>query len=841
MARSLETRISVRFFWVLAGLFVVLAGGTLESAPEANGFGDKPKVILLGFDGLDSELMTQFMNDGLCPRLAELAERGGFSPLGTTNPAQSPVAWGSIVTGMNPGKTNIGGFIRRTCDHGVQPALATIESGYDGKTHTQPYADYAWFNRETQFYVLAGCALAIFALGFLVVRVVLGSMVRSRRIRLITGCVVGLLGAGAVVFFGSSLTSQIPDDVPFPYNLHQGNFFWDVLGDEGVRCVGLYAPGAYPCLSSEGTRILGGLGVPDVSGSTGTWYVYTDDDWVIQDQDTRTGGKIVKLEERGGEIRGVLFGPNNFVAEERFEKERTRFETQITELRDKEDGAGGSALDNRIKTAEKELKTKNREFNRWSRDPRQRKSTVEFTVEPDRAAAQVVVSVAGQRQTLTLGAWSDWFQVEFELSSLVRVPAILRMRLIRCDEEQIRIFVPAIDMSPEETPEYLRISSPAQYADQICDDVGLYETVGWSCITHGLKDEEISEEVFLEEIEYTMNMRETLMKRELEKGDFDVLLTVFYTPDRVQHMMYRLFDENHPLHDAERAAATYPFFGKQIALKDAIPEIYRQVDRIVGEMLDVIDSGRLGEHAALMIMSDHGFAPFYYGMNLNNFLVEKGYLKLSRNGEPIELEDVSNFKDSDYLGLVDWSRTQAYALGLGKVFINLKGREPEGIVDPADYESVRSAIIAELEAFVDPQNGRKVVKTAYPRETIFSGPFWKEGEAEFVFNHGDAKEKRRIDGFADVYLGFHRGYRVSWQTTMGGLEESIIVTNSMKWSGDHVSMDPDEVQGVFFANAALTLEGGRGVNVVDIVPTVYRIFGISVPEEVDGTPLPLVF
>jgi predicted AlkP superfamily phosphohydrolase/phosphomutase len=282
------------------------------------------------------------------------------------------------------------------------------------------------------------------------------------------------------------------------------------------------------------------------------------------------------------------------------------------------------------------------------------------------------------------------------------------------------------------------------------------------------------------------------------------------------------------------AERTVTFFGEEVKLKDTVPAIYRQVDRIVGETLDRIKAGEFGDNCTLIVVSDHGFAPYYYGVNLNNFLAEKGYLELSRNGEPLALDDLDDFREPDIFKLADWKNTRAYSLGLGKIFVNLAGREADGVVTAEEYDAVVESIVRDLEAYVDPATGKRIVKKAFRREEIFSGDFWKEGEAEFSFNRGSVKEMRRTDGFADIYLGFSRGYRVSWQTTLGGLEEATIVYNELKWSGDHVSVMPDDVAGVFFSNAAMET-AGRRVSVVDVVPTVYTLFGIPVPEGLDGT------
>jgi hypothetical protein len=141
-----ETLIKIKSCVILPAValcVVALFQASLQALPEAQGEAEKPRVILLGFDGVDAELTGRFMDEGLLPRLKELTEKGTFSPLQTTNPAQSPVAWASIVTGMNPGKTNIAGFIRRTCDPGgISPVIATVEYEYGDEEHTVPFSEY---------------------------------------------------------------------------------------------------------------------------------------------------------------------------------------------------------------------------------------------------------------------------------------------------------------------------------------------------------------------------------------------------------------------------------------------------------------------------------------------------------------------------------------------------------------------------------------------------------------------------------------------------------------------------------------------------------------------------
>ncbi|MDZ7783919.1 MAG: hypothetical protein U5K56_13620 [Halioglobus sp.] len=149
---------------------------------------------------------------------------------------------------------------------------------------------------------------------------------------------------------------------------------------------------------------------------------------------------------------------------------------------------------------------------------------------------------------------------------------------------------------------------------------------------------------------------------------------------------------------------------------------------------------------------------------------------------------------------VDWSGTRAYALGLNSIFLNLEGRESEGIVSEQQAVELKRSISQGLQAFTDEQREQLVVKTVYDGERIYPGN-----------ENGDAP---------DLVVGYHRGYRASWQTTLGAVPQQSIEINQGKWSGDHC-IAVDEVPGVLFTSfeleepvesidqlAELVLEGG---------------------------------
>ncbi|MHC4946316.1 MAG: alkaline phosphatase family protein, partial [Planctomycetota bacterium] len=783
-----------------------------------------PKVILLGFDGVDFRIASRFIEQGHLPNLKKLREHGSFVPLATANPAQSPVSWASIVTGTNPGKTNIGGFIKRVIrGNMIMPDLATAETSYMGDDHNLPYSYFSPFHPGSKAKWLGILIAGVFLLGLLIFKVLL-------RIGFVISLVAALVLAAVAVFFGITFFNEMPEQAPFPYNLQQGEPFWDTLSQKNIRTVGLYAPGAYPVVATDDADILGGLGNPDVTGSTGTWYVYSSEAFTFFDMGTNTGGKVIRLnEEAAGKLTGKLFGPDNFFKMDQYKK-------QIEALKERKDSP--KLIVEEKSRADEELQQAEDEYDNWRRSP---EVTLDIQITPNYQAKSMKIEIGGQAQTLFEGRWSDWFKVKFKLSPFLKVPALVRIRLIKCADEEVRFFVPTIDISPVSPPDFIRLSSPADYTTELSKRAGLYETVGWACITHGLKDEEITEEVFMEEIEFTMRLRNKLLNDQLSRKDWDMFFEVFYSTDRVQHMMFRLFDDQHPQFNPQLAEKTVSFFHRNIRLKDSILESYREMDRIVADVMERIDKGEFGRNAVLMAVSDHGFAPFHYCMGINNFLIEEGFqvIKADASGEPQTVKDLLNStKEPNMLNFVDWSESKAYSLGLGKIFINLRGREPKGIVEPDDYDAVCEEIIEALEAYEDPNTGERVVKKVYKRDEIFSGDFWKEGDAPFKFYRPDGEkfvESRYTAGFADLYLGFYPKYRVSWGTSLGGLEDEVIVQNEQKWSGDHVSVDPSEVPGIFISNRRM--RGTRIPHVVDLVPTVMNLFGMKVPERMDGEPI----
>jgi predicted AlkP superfamily phosphohydrolase/phosphomutase len=270
--------------------------------------------------------------------------------------------------------------------------------------------------------------------------------------------------------------------------------------------------------------------------------------------------------------------------------------------------------------------------------------------------------------------------------------------------------------------------------------------------------------------------------------------------DRVQHMFYRYLDEDHPLHDDAEA----------VEYGDTVLEVYQRADEIVGQVMESLDGNTL-----LIVLSDHGFNSFRRAVNLNTHLAMQGFLKLKPVAGSTDRTLHDLFGHGEFWPNVDWTGSKAYALGLGQVYINLRGREKDGLVEPGEeYEQVIEEVRQSLLRLRDPENGKRMIISVSRGDEIYHGPY--------------------TDQAPDLVVGFAPGYRVSWQTCLGGMPEGIVVDNDRRWSGDHCSVDPAHTKGTLLSNRPLFV---KDAGVMDIAPTILRYLEVEIPDDVDGRPL----
>jgi predicted AlkP superfamily phosphohydrolase/phosphomutase len=212
------------------------------------------------------------------------------------------------------------------------------------------------------------------------------------------------------------------------------------------------------------------------------------------------------------------------------------------------------------------------------------------------------------------------------------------------------------------------------------------------------------------------------------------------------------------------------------------------------------------DQTLFVTLSDHGMNSFQRGVHLNTWLHSNGLLSLRAGARPGE-------EAGDFFHSVDWDRTKAYAVGLGGIYLNLKGREERGVVDGSEAEALKAAISSGLTDLRDAGHDRVAIRSIVSREQVYSGPY--------------------VDEAPDLLVNFSEGYRVSWSTALGGVPEGHFEDNVKKWGGDHI-IDPSLVPGVLFMNRAFKNDGA---SLLDMAPTILSALGVPKGPVMEGDSL----
>jgi len=421
-----------------------------------------------------------------------------------------------------------------------------------------------------------------------------------------------------------------------------------------------------------------------------------------------------------------------------------------------------------------------------------------ITVAGDRSS--ITIEESGQKITLRPGEWSDWVEFVFPFNPLIKLHGISRFHLVSSQPE-VKLYLSPINFDPRNLPPGFKISTPTSWAPRLAKQFGLYKTIGWQIDTWAISEGFASEQMFWDDMTWSVAQDRKMFDAFL-KGDDDLLVQQFEFPDRVAHVFWRLMDPQHPAYDPKLV----PQWG------DALLRAYQLMDSIVGDAMRAAEAN----HAALIVLSDHGFTSFRKAVNYNTWLVMNGYLVL-KSGVQVKARTVEMlFDQGQFWENVDWSKSRAYAMGLGEVYINLKGREAQGIVNPGpEYDALKAELKKSLLSMTDPETGEHPVRRVLAREEIY----------------------RQFDPnmIPDLFVTNNAGYRVSWQTSLGGIPKDLIEPNKQVWSGDHCSVDPEIVKGIFFYNRKLTTD--RAPYIADIYPTVLGLLGVKAPYQLDGVEL----
>jgi predicted AlkP superfamily phosphohydrolase/phosphomutase len=531
---------------------------------------------------------------------------------------------------------------------------------------------------------------------------------------------------------------------PQVVNQRKGIPFWQTLSQAGVTSVVLRCPCTFPPDELDG-RMLAGVGVPDLRGSQNKGTFYT------QDTGVRAGeSEQVVFLESGDDLKTQVIGPRN---------------TKQSPAAD---------------------------------------ATCPVRVQVKKDAHALVIETGGTPGKIEVKekAWSEWVRFKFKLSMLQSVTGIARF-YVRQIEPEVEFYVSAVNFDP--SAPLFPVSSPPAYAKDLAEQIGLFSTLGMAEDHNGLNNGRLDEAAFLGQCELVLEERERMMRFELDRFKEGFFFLLYDTPDRVQHMVWRFRDPEHPGFEPDLVREYSALIEQQ----------YARCDELLASVLDKVD-----ENTLLIVLSDHGFNTFRRAFDTNTWLWQNQLLALKNGKTP-------NEEMREGLAEVDWSRTYAYATGLGGIYLNFKGREREGILEEgAEAERVRNAIQSGMPQASDSAKNRPVIKSVSRRQEIYSGPYAANAP--------------------DLLVNFCPAYRVSWQSAVGGFANSLIEDNMRRWSGDHI-VDPEAVPGILFMSqdphpvakdaTSVRPPNGHFPNIIDLAPTILKYLGVPVPQAMEGTSL----
>ncbi|MBU1628059.1 alkaline phosphatase family protein [bacterium] len=518
----------------------------------------------------------------------------------------------------------------------------------------------------------------------------------------------------------------IPIGKPVLKLFRKGKPFWTYLGEKGILSAILRVPITFPPEKFKG-MLLSAMCVPDLKGTQGTFIFYSTE----EKDTTHTGGIQIKVSRDGNKIESHIPGPIN------------------TLTRDK-----------------KELE-------------------IEFNAEIIPGKDEVKITLPKKEFVLKKGVYSDWISLEYKAGLGIKVNGICKFLLTEI-EPNFKLYLTPINIDPDKPS--IPISHPFYYATYLSRLLGKYATLGLAEDTWALNEKVIDDEAFLVQCYNNHKERENMLFASLKKLRHGLVVCVFDTTDRIQHMFFRYITKDHP--------ALKGWVSKKC--QNAIEELYINMDGLIGRVREKID-----DKSVFIVMSDHGFKSFKRGMNINSWLHQNGYLALKDGSFGNEW-----FQD------VDWDKTKAFAIGLGGIYLNIKGREAKGIVAPGkEEEGLKKELIDKLCNLEDKEKNERAILDVFDKKRIYKGPY--------------------VDEAPDLFIGCNEGYRTSWDCAVGKVTEDVFEDNTKNWSGDHC-IDPRRVPGVLFCNRKVNTDKP---SIMDIGPTVLSLYGIKTPEFMDGKPI----
>ncbi len=409
--------------------------------------------------------------------------------------------------------------------------------------------------------------------------------------------------------------------------------------------------------------------------------------------------------------------------------------------------------------------------------------TAPFMVHRDVRADAALLEVQGRKIVLKAGQWSEWVKLTFDLPTPAFVPDKQISGICRFYLQEVsptfRLYVTPINIDPSAPA--VQLSEPPSFVQDVSKQLGLFYTTGFQEDHKARSNGLFVDDEFLKQATTVLEERLALFEYAVDDYDDGLLYFYFSSSDLQSHMFWWDSDQKHPTRSSPEAAKYFAH----------IRRLYQQLDAVVGDVFD-----RYGGQATIFVLSDHGFANFGRQFNLNSWLRDWGYLN------PRECSSISQH--------ADWSRTRAYGLGINGLYVNLKGRERDGVVEPGEeHEALLKELVIRLQAVRD-YDGKQVIRSVYRADEVYPG---------------DATALA-----PDLIVGYAAGYRASWATCLGDLTPDVLLDNDSAWSADHCA-DALEVPGVLFCNDTFRASSPA---LIDMAPSILAAFGLPTPRQMTG-------
>ncbi|MFQ5456203.1 MAG: alkaline phosphatase family protein [Nitrospirota bacterium] len=372
----------------------------------------------------------------------------------------------------------------------------------------------------------------------------------------------------------------------------------------------------------------------------------------------------------------------------------------------------------------------------------------------------------------------------------------------------------------------------------------LKENVGEYVVTSNIRNDILGgrRDIAIRKILDTLERKGAHARYLLKKYAPDFFMVLFGETDLVGHNFWHLHDSNSPYYNKKEGEK----------YKDAILKVYQMADKNIGKLLELID-----DNTTLIIMSDHGHGGCSdKAIYLNNWLAEKGFLKFANtsyhSGVNLFLDGLKNMglryipakikgqimrsksimfvnkiESRIRFSHIDWSGTRAYSEEtphFPAIWINLKGREPMGIVEPEEYDAIRDQIIDELSAFSDPETGQKIVKRIYRREEIYKGNY--------------------VENAPDLIIDWNLNNGYTYLNKMSRPSKDRLSLRKLEsWEVHTARYGSHREFGIFIARGNGIPSGGqiKHPEIIDLAPTILYLLGLPIPHDIDGRVLDEIF